>query len=380
MTALHVCVVAPTASSIIPGSTAEMAGGAELQLIHLGKAFARRRARVSFVVGDYGQPERGLIDNVSVVRCPFRYYGNSWRYYPADTWRLIRLVRRLKPDVLLLKTPRTLTLPLVMARVGLETRVVRIMASDSDCDASFFPLSNMLYLLGAPLVNGTVFQSSAQAALAERSLGLRGRVIPNIAHGDPASGSMMPRDIDCLWVGTCTRNKDPEAFLAVARKLPDVGFTMIMAPSSDTALNARVVSQASALGNVDYQGFVPYEKTRGFFERSRLIVHTSHREGFPNVFLQAWECGTPIVSMHVDPDGVIEKNRLGKVSRNVPSMIQHIRELLHNDRDRATISEACVAYLGLNHSPGVVIDKYLDYFTELGVRRAADVPRAWTQV
>ena len=54
--------------------------------------------------------------------------------------------------------------------------------------------------------------------------------------------------------------------------------------------------QAAELKNLDFRGFVRYEKTHELYWRSRLLIHTSLREGFPNVFLQAWECGTPVVS------------------------------------------------------------------------------------
>jgi hypothetical protein len=379
MTALHVCIVAPTANSILPGSTAKKAGGAEMQLNHLGKGLVQRGARVSFIVEDVGQRDVELVDGMEVVRCPFRYYGQSWRHYATDTCRLIALVRRLTPDVLLFKTPRTLALSLSTVRVCLATKVVRLMASDSDCDLQFWPPPNMLYLLGSQMVHGTVFQSDSQAALARRSLGLQGRVIPNIAHGMPLpAGSdhslalqAHRRDIDCLWVGTCNANKAPLDFLEVVRACPEARCEMIMAPGSDKALQREVSSQASSLGNLDYRGFVPYRDIGGFYRRSRLVVHTSHREGFPNVFLQAWECGSPVVSIRVDPDGVITRHGLGRVSGSVAGAVADVRELLADESRRAAIGDACLEYLIRTHSPDAVIDQYLDYFKELGVRGAS---------
>jgi glycosyltransferase involved in cell wall biosynthesis len=370
MTDLHICMVAPTASSILLGSAANKAGGAEMQLHHLGKGFVRRGARVSFVVEDVGQREVEHVDGMEVLRCPFRYYGQSWRYYPADTCHLMAFIRRLKPDVVLLKTPRTLTFPLALATRGLKTQVVRIMAHDSDCDRRVFPLPNVLYLLSARLMDGTVFQSEAQASLARRALRLKGRVIPNIAHGIPTAppGVNARRDIDCLWVGTCNRTKDPLGFLEVVRALPSVKFTMIIASGPDKVLQASVTSQAATLANLDYRGFVPYCEVGDFYRRSKLLVHTSGREGFPNVFLQAWESATPVMSTHVDPDGVIARHGLGRVSGSIAGVIADVRALLADEGQRVAIGDACRQYLIRNHSPDVVIDQYLAYFSDLGVR------------
>lgn len=143
---------------------------------------------------------------------------------------------------------------------------------------------------------------------------------------------------------------------------------MIMAPSSDEALQREVSSQAAILGNLDYRGFIPYRNIGDFYRRSRLVVHTSHIEGFPNVFLQAWQCGSPVVSIRVDPDGVIARHGLGRVSGSVPGVIADVRALLADESRRAAIGDVCRENLIRTHSPDAVIDQYLDYFEELGVR------------
>ncbi len=37
-------------------------------------------------------------------------------------------------------------------------------------------------------------------------------------------------------------------------------------------------------------------------------------EGFPNIFIEAWAFGVPVLSMFFDPGGIIEKNNLGVVA------------------------------------------------------------------
>ena len=72
-------------------------------------------------------------------------------------------------------------------------------------------------------------------------------------------------------------------------------------------LFAEAAKEAEKLPNVTFLGTVPPIEMEGWFKKKKLFMNTSIREGFPNTFLQAWMNRVPVVSLNIDPDGIIEK-------------------------------------------------------------------------
>ena len=65
------------------------------------------------------------------------------------------------------------------------------------------------------------------------------------------------------------------------------------------------------LSNVKYCGQVTPDKDLQVIANAAILLSTSDQEGFPNTFLEAWSAGTPVVSLKIDPDRIIEQMGLG---------------------------------------------------------------------
>jgi glycosyltransferase involved in cell wall biosynthesis len=110
--------------------------------------------------------------------------------------------------------------------------------------------------------------------------------------------------------------------------------------------------RARRLPNVEFLGFVPHEEIREQFLAADMLVSTSEpaREGFPNVFLQAWSAGLPVVTT-CDPDGIIASHGLGSACESTDDLTESILTLSADTDLRAEIGHRARAWVRTHHSP-----------------------------
>jgi glycosyltransferase involved in cell wall biosynthesis len=117
----------------------------------------------------------------------------------------------------------------------------------------------------------------------------------------------------------------------------------------------RMVEALTQLRNVNYRGRVTPDEAMNVIANAALLLCTSDEEGFPNTFTQAWTNGTPIVTLKVDPDDIIEKLGLGSVSKRVDKAIEDIESLIKSSQRREEISGRARRYIAENHNEAAVV-------------------------
>lgn len=361
----HVCFVAPNAYPIIADSNINFCGGAEVQQILIAKALLEQGYRITFVVRDFGQSQRECFDGIEVIRGPFRYLGGSNWFFPIDTVKLIWTLKRINADIYMLKVPTGLLFAMGLHRKLFGGKLIKLMAHDEDCQKHGLGLISHLYPWGTKYLDYTVFQTEYQQRRARKKLGLRGSVIRNIAHPLNSQYCNLSRNIDVLWVGSCLEHKQPNLLFDLAETMSHVKFTMIMSPGHNAQLNQHIADRAKAMHNVNYLGFVEYKNVAQYYYRASLLVHTSRNEGFPNVFLQAWQASVPVVSLLIDPDGVITRHQLGVVSGELQRMRNDIQTLLANNELRKDLGRNAKRYIDRYHHCDVITKQYISMLEAL---------------
>jgi glycosyltransferase involved in cell wall biosynthesis len=159
-----------------------------------------------------------------------------------------------------------------------------------------------------------------------------------------------------LWVANFKRWKQPEMFVELAARLSDltgVRFRMVGDPnvgSGDRAWCDRVLQRIREVPNLEFLGPLAQSKVYELLARAHLFVNTSVAEGFPNTFIQSWMRETPVVSLNVDPDDVLERERIGVRAATPDGLAAAVRGLLTNDELRAGYAGRARSYALRTHS------------------------------
>jgi glycosyltransferase involved in cell wall biosynthesis len=116
-----------------------------------------------------------------------------------------------------------------------------------------------------------------------------------------------------------------------------------------------MVAELRSLPNVEYLGNVPPVRAQEIIANARVLLCTSDQEGFPNTFLEAWSAGTPVISLMIDPGGVIRTKGLGFVSGTMEQAVSNIYRIADSRETFDAISMRARRYIEECHSDAAVI-------------------------
>jgi glycosyltransferase involved in cell wall biosynthesis len=136
-----------------------------------------------------------------------------------------------------------------------------------------------------------------------------------------------------VWIANLKPVKNPEAFLRLAARLRDRGDTdllMIGGRQGKESWLRTIMEMIGQLPNLRYIGEQSQDEVNAILSAAYVFVNTSHYEGFANTFIQAWMRGVPVVSLRVNPDGLLDDERIGILSRNEEKLYEDVSRLLEN--------------------------------------------------
>ncbi|MCK6458301.1 MAG: glycosyltransferase family 4 protein [Planctomycetes bacterium] len=360
-------------------------GGAEVQAWLLAKELARRGFDVHYVAmsvrGKAGTTER--VDGVTIRWLPYREHlrwRNSVRWY--------RALKAIDPDLVIqrMTSEATGVIGLYARRHGkafswictddlvpqrwlhLRRQVETNRAKSPGALKSLVFLADaavtdLMRQLGMRCLTHAFTQNEVQRRDLKASFGLDSFRLPS-GHEPPAAipdAEARRREAIVLWAGTLGPRKQPQLFGELARRLQGTPARFVLAGGhADQAYRARVVSALPP--NVEWLGQVPFQEALSWFDRAAVLVNTSapDREGFPNTFIQAWLRGVPVLTLGIDPDGIVREQGLGCVAATVEEMAAQLRALLSDPVGYAHLADRVAAFARERYTVGRVADVFLD--------------------
>ncbi|MEE9302893.1 MAG: glycosyltransferase family 4 protein [Thiotrichaceae bacterium] len=347
----------------------ETAGGAEAQLYTLANALAARGHEIHFIVDESGQFQTSeVIGGITLHKTSLRYMGGSNLYLLLDWIHFMRLLWRIDASLHLIKVPRNLLLPLALFARLRSRKAIYIGQRDVDTTREGVLITDSrfaywFYRWGLYMADAVVAQTEFQRKLFAQNFAKQATVIRNVV--TLKEEAEVNKENYILWVGNSSYRKQPELVLELAKRLPDCRFKMIMALIGERSSDDFITNEASKLPNFEYIGFVPFHEIGRYYSKAKLLVSTSLSEGFPNTFLQAWQHGTPVVSLQVNPDNVIKAYNLGRVSSSMDILVGDIGQLMRDENRLIEMGESSRSYVNEFHSLKKSVDDYESLFGAL---------------
>ena len=135
-----------------------------------------------------------------------------------------------------------------------------------------------------------------------------------------------------LIVGSLSALKGLDILLPLMRELQHVGFEFVGEPHDSEG--RRIEKELETFPNVVVHGALNRRKTLEAIAGAKALLNTSPVEGFPNTFLEAWALGTPVISLFVDPGGIVKSNHLGYACEGDLGLFRDLLQRREYDIDR----------------------------------------------
>jgi glycosyltransferase involved in cell wall biosynthesis len=167
------------------------------------------------------------------------------------------------------------------------------------------------------------------------------------------------------WVAQIKDYKNPGDYVALARRCADLDLDFLMIGALVSPRYAWIADASRTPGNFRYLGSRTPAEVNGLLAGAQALIHTCDPEGFGNNFIQAWQQGTPTLSLRFDPGGIIEREALGAVPGTLDRLEHALRELLAEPARRSAIGARARRYAQAHHDPRHNAQSLADFLDEV---------------
>lgn len=390
----RVCFATPGVYPLLIGQPVAVNGGSEARALKFLRALEKEdRHDLSLIAFDHRAGKSSAIGGIRIIRDPV-YAVRPKNHFARARSRLLAAARLVEIKAASYSAAWECADAQVYVAFGVGNysamlarwtedagrHLVLVAGSDSDFSAEYQSNAAGRNFYGSDLAlcgeavrrAGTiVVQTRVQRCLAAERFGRAARVIGNPMEFDDAAVEGVPDRPagHALWIGKSDRIKRPNLVHDLARRCPDITFKMVVNPV-DRALfndlrrsrpeNVQLIEQASA------------REVANLFAGAFCMLNTSMFEGFPNTFLEAGRHAVPVISLAVDPDGIIAAHDAGAIVHGDLDAMSAALRIFNEDRARAREAGRNLRrHVRFAHEAGARLSEFSRLIDELIERRSA---------
>lgn len=306
---LKICFISLNSYPLLKGIDLGYVGGAEVQQVELAKELKKRGYEIYFITYATEDNETEIVNEINIVPVYNRKELNKLSY-PRKMLLLWKKLKEVDADIYYYRAGSP-GISSIFCKLN-KKKIIKSISSDAEVTGesihkkNYFIDSLMKFgnFLDLKISNKVISQNYFQKSNLKNKYRIESIMIMN-AFDIPPQISIEYTYEYVLWVGTIRSIKQPYLFLKVAEYFPDYKFLMIGGGGGNSELFKDIQNASKKIQNLNFLGFVPYNKISDYYKKAIFLVNTSKTEGFPNVFLEAWMHSRPVVSLNVNPGGII---------------------------------------------------------------------------
>lgn len=335
---------------------------------------------VSFVVGDFGQKKfekHNLIKVLKSFRTDLK--GFSRFLYGAFIAgpKLLSALRKAQADIYFQEGAGYETLLVaIFCRLARKRFVYRI-PTRVECTNEalrLWPIMGRAFRFGLKMADAIITQDQDEVNLLKRNLELTSTAIYSTTP-IPDKAQLVPTDQRkyILWVSRLVKLKHPEIFLKVAKCFPNEKFILNGPPApNNMKFDQEIKREASHVPNLIFSQGMKRPELDETYRHAKLFLNTSDVEGFPITFIEAGKYGVPIITLNVDPDNILSKNKFGECAKgSVDFLIKIVGEWLEKESKRDVASKAFRYYVENTNDIHKNVFLYIRLFNNLLLKTPA---------
>jgi len=360
-----ICFLAPDAYPLFNNSVEPTFGGAEVQMVLFAGEYVKNpKLDISFIVADFGQAELEIHNSIKVWRSL-----NEQKSIFSQIFAFHKAFSKVNASVYIQYSLSKFSGPLAFYCWLRRKRFVYMLANDGESDlthpgyrsrSSRF-LSGLVFKFSSLIIS----QNDYQQKNITKNFHCDSKIISAV--GKTSLHTNQTRE-HILWVSRMDKNyKQPEIFIELAGTFPNEKFVIIGPPAQDQREYFEEIKNLSVkYKNVRYLDFVPYNQIDQYFQGAKIFVNTSSSEGFPNTFIQAAKNKTPILSLSVNPDDVLNKYSIGLFCNNNPDELKlNLKKLLEDKKLYDQLAGNALKYFEEHHDLVKNAQIFLSYIINL---------------